>query len=183
MSAATAASESAPTGTATIARAIAPEPSATSPSQIWYAGYAATIQTIRSGRNRTATASAAKKTIAVAGGSEATDSSSAPAATAAKIQTGARVTVAKNIAAPRRTGTERPQTDGSTLSSAPPKTSARRMKTNWTTLPFTADEDVLQRRKVDGRKHLTLAPWRITVLTDLKQSADRDPLGEDPSET
>ena len=141
------------------------------------------VAVVGAGPTGLAAATAAKKTIAVAGGSDATASSSAPAATAAIIQTGVRVSSAKNSAAPRRTGAPMEPNAGSMSSSAPPTASARTMNANWTTLPFTADEDVPQRRKVDGRKHLTLAPWRITVLTDLKQSADRDPLGEDPSET
>src|SRR5574344_606427 len=105
----------------------------------------------------TSVPSAMKNAVPVPTGSPDSASSSAPPARATGIQTAVGHSIAAKITSPSSTGKPTPATTGSRSSSAAPTNSAAKASTTLTRSFFTADEHVLQRRKIDSRQHFTLA--------------------------
>ncbi len=104
---------------------------------------------------RTTIAVKVKKQILVTNGKADNASSKLPAATAKRTADKADRRGAKKTADINRNGNPTPRNFGNNSSAAPPKTRTKKAKTIWTTSFFTANEDVLQRRKINGRQHFT----------------------------
>ena len=109
-----------------------------------------------------------KKLTLVIAGSPESASSTAPAAMAKTTARDTGLREAKNITAHRRTGKPTPKNLGASSSIPAPKTSTSSESVNCAISFATADEYVLQRRKIDGRLHFTLARETFVVLADIK---------------